>query len=233
MPLAPLDHLSVRDYGASHGSHDHDHFQILVGLSGELELEVAGRGQRIGAGEGCVVPPGERHDFEGQGATRCLVLDSHDPAWARALAAPPPGVQALAHYLADAVTRQLPRARRLGAGLLLEAWAPQGLATSAPRERPQRDIDWTGLHGWLQTRWHLPLSVADLAAQVHLSVSQFSARCQAEQGESPMQWQRRQRLAQARRWRDSGMSVADTARRAGYRSPSALTAALRRDTALD
>jgi len=45
------DHLSVRDYGASHGSHDHDHFQILVGLEGVLELEVAGRGQRIAAGD--------------------------------------------------------------------------------------------------------------------------------------------------------------------------------------
>ncbi|WP_066272383.1 AraC family transcriptional regulator [Hydrogenophaga palleronii] len=233
MPLAPLDLLSVRDYGASHGSHDHGHFQILVGLSGVLELEVAGRGQRIGAGDGCVVPPGERHDFEGQGATRCLVLDSHDPAWARALTTPPPGVQALAHYLADAVTRQLPRARRLGSSLLLEAWTPQAFATNTAPERPRREIDWAGLHGWLQTRWHLPLSVAELAAQVHLSASQFSARCITEQGESPMQWQRRQRLAQARAWRASGLSVADTARRAGYRSPSALTAALRRDSARD
>ena len=38
-----------------------------------------------------------------------------------------------------------------------------------------------------------------------------------------------QRLAQARIWRAAGMGVADTARRAGYRSPSALTAALRRE----
>ena len=97
-------HLSVRDYGASHGSHDHEHFQILVGLEGVLELEVAGRGQRIAAGGGCVVPPGEHHDFEGRGATRCLVLDSHDPAWARAVAAAPPGVHVLARYLAAAIT---------------------------------------------------------------------------------------------------------------------------------
>ena len=31
--------LSLRDYGPSHGSHSHDHFQVLVGLEGVLELE--------------------------------------------------------------------------------------------------------------------------------------------------------------------------------------------------
>ncbi len=233
MPAAH-DHLSVRDYGASHGSHHHEHFQILVGLEGVLELEVAGRGQRIAAGDGCVVPPGERHDFEGRGATRCLVLDSHDPAWERASAAPPPpGVQPLARYLAEAVSAGLPRARRLGAGLLLEAWLPQDPwagTRPAPHRRP---IDWTGLSQWLQRQWQRPLTVADLAGQVHLSPSQFTARCQSEQGDSPMQWLRRQRLAQARAWRAGGLSVADTARRTGYRSPSALTAALRREPSPD
>lgn len=220
------DRLSVRDYGASHGSHDHDHFQILVGLSGVLELEVAGHGRRIAAGDGCVVPPGERHDFEGRGATRCLVLDSNDPSWARVTQAPPAGVQPLARYLADAVAKKLPRANRLGAGLLLEAWLPSG---GLPVERPRRAIDWSALSHWLQAQWPAAPPVADLAAQVHLSTSQFTARCQAEQGSSPLQWLRRQRLDQARVWRASGLSVAETARRTGYRSPSALTAALRDD----
>lgn len=223
------DRLSVRDYGASHGSHDHDHFQILVGLEGVLELEVGGRGRRIAAGDGFVVPPGERHDFEGQGATRCLVLDSHDPAWARACVAPPASVQTLARYLAEAMAADLPRARRLGASLLLEAWMQHASSTDTPAQHHQRSIDWGALSRRLQPRWQLPLSVADLANTVHLSTSQFTARCQAEQGDSPMQWLRRQRLAQARTWRAEGLNVADTARRVGYRSPSALTAALRRD----
>ena len=227
------DHLSVRDYGASHGSHDHEHFQILVGLEGVLELEVAGRGQRIAAGDGCVVPPGEHHDFEGRGATRCLALDSHDPAWARAVAAAPPGVHVLARYLAAAITAGLPRARQAGAGLLLEAWLPHHHTAPPPLERHRRPIDWAALGQWLQARWQTPLTVADLASQVHLSPSQFTVRCQAEQGDSPMQWLRRQRLAQARAWRAGGLSVADTARRIGYRSPSALTAALRRDLPRD
>lgn len=224
------DHLSVRAYGASPGSHEHDHFQVLVGLEGVLELEVEGRGRRLAQGQGCVIAPGDRHDFEGRGATRCLVLDSHNPDWARATPTPAPGVSALARYLAEAIATPLPRARRLGADLLLEAWSRPDARTTAPAPRVRRTIDWTALSAWLAHRLDAPLSVADLAQQVHLSPSQFTARCQAEQGHSPMQWLRRQRLAQARAWRADGLSVADAARRAGYRSPSALTAALRRAT---
>ena len=45
--MGPNGLLSLRHYGASPGSHSHDHFQILLGLSGALDLEVAGRGVRV------------------------------------------------------------------------------------------------------------------------------------------------------------------------------------------
>ena len=77
-----------------------------------------------------------------------------------------------------------------------------------------------------------PLTVADLAGQVHLSPTQFATRCREETGQSAMQWLRSLRLLQARQLRAGGLGVAETARRCGYRSPSALTAALRRDASL-
>ena len=46
---SPSQGLSLRRYGASRGSHAHAHFQVLVGLDGVLELEVEGRGRRVGA----------------------------------------------------------------------------------------------------------------------------------------------------------------------------------------
>ncbi len=224
MPAAH-DHLSVRDYGASHGSHDHDHFQILVGLGGVLELEVAGRGQRIATGDGCVVPPGERHDFEARAGARCLVLDSHSGDWARlASAAPQPATLALARYLARACTDQLPRAQRLGPALLLEAWSP---AVPSLPSRSRRAIDWDALARWALTAGPAT-TVAELAARAHLSAAQLAARCRDERGQSTQQWLRELRLAQARAWRAQGLSVAEVARRSGYRSPSALTAAQRR-----
>ena len=63
---------------------------------------------------------------------------------------------------------------------------------------------------------------------MHLSPGQFAERCRRELGLSPMQWLRAQRLGEAQALRDRGLGVAEAARRTGYRSPSALTAAMRR-----
>ena len=227
-PSHAADTLSVRQYGASHGSHDHVHFQVLVGLEGVLELEVAGRGQRVGVGQGVVVPPGERHDFEARHGARCLVLDSHASGWARARATPTPVTLALARYLAEACAHGLPRAQALGPALLLESWLPEATpASTTPRAR--RAIDWAALADWARERWAVQsVEVAELAARVHLSPAQFAARCRDELGQSTQGWLRGLQLEQARQLRAQGLPVAEAARRSGYRSPSALTAALRR-----
>lgn len=216
--------LSLRQYGPSPGSHAHDHFQILLGLDGTLELEVAGRGRRVGAGDGLVIAPGDRHDFESTRGARCLVLDSTDPAWEQIQQqAPQHEAFELARYLASACAAGQPRARQFGPALLLEAWAP--LPTPA---RTRRAIDWPGLQDWAQSHLAAPLPVADLAARAHLSTAQFTERCRQELGISPMAWLRALRLDRARQMRAQGLPVAEVARRSGYRSPSALTAALRR-----
>ena len=111
------DQLSLRRYGASPGSHSHGHFQILLGLSGTLELEVEGCGVRVASGSGCVIAPGHRHDFESLHGSLCLVLDSVHPDWAqcagrRDTVAPPAQTLALAHYLASALQSGVARWRR-------------------------------------------------------------------------------------------------------------------------
>jgi AraC-like DNA-binding protein len=219
------DSFTVRQYDESHGSHAHAHFQILLGLEGALLLEIEGRGLSLGAGEGVVIAPDERHDFESRAGALCLVLDSGNAAWRHALGrqTTPPETLSLAHYLGRASEQGRPQAQLFGPALLLEAWLP--LRTT---QRPRRAIDWQALSAWAQSRAAMP-SVSELATQVHLSGAQFNARCQEELGQSPMQWVRVQRLAQARAWLDSGMDVAQTARRIGYRSASALTADLRRE----
>ncbi len=218
--------LSLRQYDASHGSHAHEHFQVLLGLDGVLELEVRGRGRRIGAGEGWVIEPGERHDFESAAGSRCLVLDTSQAVWAQCGAAParPRQALALAHYLAVALSESSSLAAQYGPQLLADAWMEPAAA-----RRVRRRIDWPALSAWAQARWQQPLTVADLAARARLSPSQFATRCREETGASAMQWLRSQRLAQAQQLRAGGLGVAETARRTGYRSPSALTAALRRE----
>lgn len=230
--------LSLRRYGPSPGSHSHDHFQVLLGLAGALELEIDGRGMRVPTGGGCVIAPGAHHDFEATGGSLCLVLDSSDMGWTHCAGpalqtTPPPPALTLARYLASALQQGRPLAQTHGPALLLEAWLqppPPSTAGSAPADAGarRRAIDWPALHQWAASQWHRPLSVADIAQQVHLSPSQFAARCRDEQGQGAMAWLRSQRLEHAQLLRSGGMPVAEVARRTGYRSPSALTAALRR-----
>lgn len=230
--------LSLRRYGPSPGSHSHGHFQVLLGLAGQLELEIDGRGLRVPTGGGCVIAPGAHHDFEARGGSLCLVLDSSDLGWTQCTApwlqaAPPPPAMTLARYLASALQQGRPLARTHGPALLLEAWLPSAPLSRTPSLADpgarRRAIDWPALRAWAALQWHQPLSVADIAQQVHLSPSQFAARCREEQGQGAMAWLRSQRLEHARLLRSGGMPVAEVARRTGYRSPSALTAALRRD----
>lgn len=232
--------LSLRRYGPSPGGHSHDHFQILLGLAGALELEINGRGVRVSIGDGCVIAPGMHHDFEAASGSLCLVVDSADPGWAQCTtpslrAAAPHAALTLARYLADAIHNDRPLAQTHGAALLREAWmAGTDAVARTPNRKPsrRRPIDWAHLRQWAAQRVDADLSVADLALRVHLSPSQFAARCRDDLGMSAMAWLRSQRLAQARLLRGSGMAVADVAQRTGYRSPSALTAALRREALL-
>ena len=220
--------LSLRQYGPSPGSHAHAHFQVLLGLEGTLELEVQGRGQRVAAGSGCVIAPGERHDFEADGNAHCLVLDTAEAGWAQAVGTPVQHATALAlaRYLQLALARQDSLAQHYGPLLLLDCWrAPQTRIV-----RSQRRIDWNGLTQWCEGQLHTPLTVVDLAQQVFLSPTQFAVRCQHETGMRPMQWLRDLRLQRARQLRAQGLTMADIARRCGYQSASALTAALRQHT---
>lgn len=219
--------LTLRHYGPAHGRHAHDHAQVLWTLDGALELEVAGRGQRLAAGQGLLIPPGELHDFEAPQGSQCLVLDTADPAWADCVLKPlhVQAVDHLARFLAASLSQGLPVSQELGAQLLVQAWGQNEMRASLSG----RAIDWPALRRWTQARLAAPLTVADLAARAGLAESQFRARCLAATGLTPMQWLRAQRLDRARMLRASGLPVALVAQRVGYDSPSALTAALRRD----
>lgn len=221
--------LSLRRYGASPGSHAHDHFQVLWGWQGTLELEIEGRGARMLAGRVAVIPPGDRHDFWSQAGSACFVIDTCDSS---------PALAALAGRVVDSglSTQHLLRflASRVDMTGPLQDHASALLLASLPAMpacgpvRRGRSIDWPALDRWVDAHMHRPLSLAALSGQVHLSASQFAARCQAELGLSPMAYVRERRLAAALRLRAAGWQVQAVARHCGYRSPSALTAALRR-----
>ncbi|MCK6264337.1 AraC family transcriptional regulator [Vibrio sp. ZSDE26] len=56
--------------------HDHQYTQIVIGLKGKAEFEVAGKGNLVGPGQGCVVTSGSDHAFGGVvGNSEILVLN--------------------------------------------------------------------------------------------------------------------------------------------------------------
>lgn len=225
MPKRDIANWSIRTYGPSPGSHAHDHFQVLWGLEGNLELEVEGKGAAVCAGQGLVIAPGDKHDFESLHGSRCLILDSPDLGWSSRERLPQfaKASNLLAQYIAEAIEQKIPFDSGQAAFLLAQSWGRMSNIT-----RVRRGIDWQGLSLWVKDRLSRPLSAGDLAEKACLSESQFRARCVEAFGCGPMQWIRRLRLEQAQRLRLQGMSVAEVANQTGYDSPSALTAALRR-----
>jgi AraC-like DNA-binding protein len=230
-PTAPLAlPLSLRAYGPSPGSHSHLHFQVLLGVSGTLELEVDGKGQRIASGQGCVIAPGQRHDFDARTGAQCVVLDTTSAAWEACGPVPfkPKVARALSQYLQLALQSHNPLVQHVGPSLMLDCWQTPAYVEA---RRQARAIDWMALSHWCQARLHGPLTVADLAAQACLSPTQFAQRCKLENGQSPMQWVRALRLARAQALRASGWDAERCARQCGYQSASALAAALRKQSA--
>lgn len=221
---APHSQLTVRSYGAAVGSHAHDHFQVLWPLQGCLELEVEGRGVALRVGDALVVRPGDHHDFESRQGSRCLVLDTNEAVWSQRSERPlfSRSTSQMAAFLAVALEENLPLALESGADLLAQSWGSVA-ATSAAR----RAVNWKQLSHWAAPRLHERLLAADLADQVHLSESQFRARCVEELGITPMQWLRQQRLRKAQQLRSAGASVAEASALVGY-TASALTAAMRK-----
>ena len=121
---------------------------MLLGLDGVLELEVEGRGRRIGAGDGWVVAPGDRHDFEARAGSRCLVLDTTQPLWARCAGRPPlaPQLLSLARYLALCLTQRDAAPIWRCSMARPCCWKPG--AAAAPTAARARRIDWPALAAW-------------------------------------------------------------------------------------
>lgn len=67
--------LALRSYSGQVEFHEHDFHQIVLPLSGSMEIEVDGRGGRVDASQGVVIAAGARHTFLANTRNIFLVLD--------------------------------------------------------------------------------------------------------------------------------------------------------------
>ena len=184
MSAAPWEgRLSLRRYGAQAAGHAHDHVQVLWACRGVLSLRIGRSALDLAPGTACVIPAQAWHGYAAARGSACLVLDTHAAIASR--------LQAL-----------LQSARPLLQTCLDDA----GQSSMTP-SRVRRAIDWMALQDWVDARLEVPLRVADLAARVHLSPTQFTVRCIEEQGSPPAAWLRERRVRKARFLRRQGWSA--------------------------
>jgi AraC-like DNA-binding protein len=132
------------------------------------------------------------------------------------LAAAPPDVPALAPLVLREITYRLltgPQGGRLR----------QIASAGAPAQRIAKAIR------WLRDHFADPLSVTELARQVRLSPSAFHQHFKTVTALSPLQYQKRLRLQEARRLMlGDGLDAGEAAFRVGYESPSQFSREYRR-----
>lgn len=211
---APRDasELSVRSYVGEYAAHAHGHAQILLGLDGRLELEIAGRPAYVDASCGVLIPPEADHAFMTRGGARVLVVDA-------------PAGLALARFKRFAQTPGLRACSRQpdAAEQIVRAVQQQ------PATQARRGLDLAALTQALDASLHEDWPTARMAAFCALSSQHFHARLQAVTGLTPQQFLRQRRLDRALRYLRGGGSLARAAMQVGYRTGSALSYALRRD----
>ena len=232
--MTPLD-LSIRSYGEDRGPDSHGFDQLVLPLSGALELDIAGQGGRLASGRAAFVVAGTQHSTMSDTANRSIILDLHlahmAPQTAERLARAPfvsltPAATKLIDYMGLMIGegRATPATVALWTPLLIDAL---GQTPASAASRLAR------LAALIEAEPARPWTAASMAERVAVSVSRLHTLFQAELGMSPRAWLSEVRLRQARNWLStSPVSIAEVAHRCGYGDQSALTRAMRRATGM-
>ncbi|MET1078447.1 MAG: AraC family transcriptional regulator [Pseudomonas sp.] len=230
--------LSLRRYRHDRIAHRHDHAQLVFGLRGQLDFEVAGFGSQVTCQTLAVVPCDTQHACGSTGGSECLVLDvpsaewlqqrlgDHASASQRLLERPSafslnPRQGQLVNWLAASQLQDGVIAQQ-GAALLLASLVGE-------REAPPCGLPLAALDAYVDQHVGHPLQVADLARLSGLSVARFHIRFLEETGQTPMDYVRQRRLQRARQLLcASRLPLGEVAAQVGYASQSAFSAALLR-----
>jgi len=235
MPAKPGMSVDVRSYGTAPWEHRHEFVQLVLPLSGRLNLEIGTHGGEISPGEGAFVGCGERHSQMSARPNRSLIVDLApdliDPAVVdRLLRTPFVPLSAATGRLVDYMGAVAAEARPVDAvlrhwlALLLDSF---GHGLLHPRGR----LD--ALLISMEAEPGHPWTVAAMAARAGLSVSRLHALFQEEMQTSPRAWLSELRLRRARGWlAQTDWPIAEIAYRGGYADQSALTRAMRKATGM-
>lgn len=219
--------------------HEHSYSQVVIGLKGQAEFEVSGRGNLVGPGQGCVVTASSDHAFGGViGQSDILVLNmpvatSDDPLMLDKINQLS---RADTYFQLDSQIQKLIRMLVLEMQsspddlLLSRACNDTVVAllqrhisvfeTSAKESR----FDLEAIDRYIELHLSHKISVAQLAGSVFLGESQFHMLFKDQMGITPHQYVLGKRIDMARTLIDQGsLSLGQIAELTGFSGQSTFT----------
>jgi AraC-like DNA-binding protein len=226
----PFVDVDLRSYGERWGTDRHDFAQLVLPVSGAVDVEVLGQQARLDPQRGAVVVAGTWHAQRSDVANRSIILDFDqaeldDPArqclLERPFAAIGPAARKLIEFMhlmaeQNAVQTQL-----------LRGWTPlllDTLALGVPQVRSRLAAVLAQVEAGPGAAW----STEAMASAARLSVSRLHALFREELDTSPHLWLLHKRLDLACAQLAGGnRPIAEVALASGFSDQSALTRAMR------
>ncbi len=228
------ERLDVRSYSGEVQSHRHDFHQVVLPLSGVMDMEIDGRGGLVAAGRGAFIATDAVHAFQAPPSGRFVVADlpgegntdrwiEAEPLRRNAFFTVTPPLQSLIDYLAATIDVVTPEARSHWCGLLAET-------LKAPRAEPATTADAIVERAvrFMRARLEQPITVADIAAAAGAGETRLHELFRQQTDDTPHGRLAELRLdAACRLLTTTSLSIAEIAVRTGHADQSALTRKLR------
>lgn len=222
--------IDIRSYGEQWSADQHAFAQLVLPLSGEVELEIEGKGARLNPLKGAAVVARAWHSQHSAVENHSLIVDVDQaaighPAWERLAEQPFADISPAARKLVEFM--QLSITGRAAPPALLQGWLPLLLDTLT-LEPPRLQSRLSALQAHAEANLALPWTTESMAQFARMSTSRLHALFQDELNTSPRAWLLSRRLARAcELLRHGSQPIADIALSTGFGDQSALTRAMR------
>ncbi len=216
------DSIEILSYQGTEKAHLHSHTQIVLPLSGQLELEVEGQQQAVEFGQACLISSQQAHTHQAEQDNRCLVLNAL-PIWNQDLVSQEtfiqltPQAQAYLPFLST-LSADPNSFKQQQALSMLEYLLPlpkESLLQANMRLYKARQL--------IDQEFANGLIIKEIAQQVHLSSSQLTLLFKQHLGITPKQYLLKKQLTAAKHWLSTSQnSLEDIAEKVGLSNASAL-----------
>lgn len=216
--------MELRSYTCESLVHAHDYYQWVLPLSGDLDLEIGSRANRVSLNRGAFIRSHETHCFASANTNQFLVLDMMPSnGWMMNMDIPSfwELTPALGKYLQFAKDyleqyKNDSTANELIKDLLLKL-LPQNFLS-------QFDHRILSAKNWIDTHFATPIDIKGIARHCHLSTSQLQRRFKRALGQGVGEYWRMIRLQQAQLLlKTQAESIERIAHHVGYESLAAFS----------